>query len=269
MYFCDLHTHSTASDGQYPPAEVVALAKERGVEVLALTDHDATSGVAEAVAAGVALGVCVVPGVELSAAEHRSLHLLGYQVDGNAPALANLCHSLVEGREKRKEHIADFLREKGVSVPLAEVEALAGGQVIGRPHFARVMVAHGLVQTVEEAFTRYLDTPEFQRIERPKPPAETCLSIIHAAGGKSSLAHPYQLHLTDEALDTLVRRLTDCGLDAIECYYPKHTPAQQAYYLHLAQKYGLHITGGSDFHGETVKPDTVLAHWPLDLTWLL
>lgn len=269
MSYCDLHTHSTASDGQYTPAQVVALAKNRRIDVLALTDHDTTDGVAEAVAVGQAAGVRVLPGVELSAAEHRSLHLLGYQVDCNAPALKALCQSLAVGRDKRKNRIADFLREKGVPVPLAEVETLAGGQSIGRPHFARVMIAHGYVATVEEAFTRYLDTPEFQRIERPKPTAETCLATIRAAGGKSSLAHPYQLRMDEQALEALVRHLADCGLDAIECYYPKHTPAQQAQYLHLAQKYGLHVTGGSDFHGEKVKPDTVLARWDLELNWLL
>lgn len=264
----DLHTHSTASDGQYTPSELVRLAKVRGLEVLALTDHDTIDGLDEAVRAGKALGLRILRGVELSAREYRSLHILGYGFSTESPALTKLCAEMKAGRDERKYRIIDFLHEKGVDVSLTEVEELAGGDVIGRPHFAQAMVRRGYVHNSREAFDRYLDTDEFQRIERQKPDARTCIGTIHSAGGKVSLAHPYQVKLEDDALEDLVRELSGYGLDAIECYYPRHTVQQQAFYLHLAKKYRLHVTGGSDFHGERVKPDIALAALDLDVEWL-
>lgn len=265
----DLHTHSTASDGQYTPTELVRLAKDRGLALLALTDHDTTDGLDEAARAGAELGIHVLRGVELSAREYRSLHILGYGFSAESPALTRLCAGLKVGRDERKYRIIDFLKEKGVPISLPEVEELAGGGVIGRPHFAQVLVRRGYVHSTREAFDRYLDTAEFQRIERQKPDARTCVEAIRAGGGRVSLAHPYQVHLEDGALEELVRELAGYGLDAIECYYPKHTPAQRDFYLRLARKYGLHVTGGSDFHGERVKPDVALAAWELEVDWLI
>lgn len=264
----DLHTHSTASDGQYTPSDLVRLAMDKGLELLALTDHDTVDGLHEAVRAGEALGLRILRGVELSAREYRNLHILGYGFSGEPSALTRLCAEMKAGRDERKYRIIDFLHEKGVDIPLAEVEELAGGNVIGRPHFAQVMVRHGYVQSIREAFDRYLDTDEYQRIERQKPSVRACIEAIKSAGGKVSLAHPYQVGLDDGALEALVQRLTEYGLDAIECYYPKHTPEQQAFFLRLTEKYRLHVTGGSDFHGEQVKPDIGLAALELDTDWL-
>lgn len=265
----DLHTHSTASDGQYTPSELVRLARDWGIDALALTDHDTLDGLEEAAQAGKALGVRVIPGVELGAKEYRSLHILGYRFSPQAEELSRLCTQLKQGRDERKYRMIDFLREKGVDISLAEVEELAGGGVIARPHFAQVMVRRGYVQTTREAFDRYLDTDEYQRIERQKPDARTCIEIIKTAGGLVSLAHPYQVKLEDDKLEALVKELAGYGLDAIECFYPKHTPEQQAFYRKLARTYHLHVTGGSDFHGERVKPDVSLAKVELDIDWML
>lgn len=267
---CDLHTHTTASDGQYAPAELVRLAKDRGLSVLAVTDHDTIAGVDEAMGAGETLGLRVIRGVELSAKEHHNFHILGYGFETGNTELARLCEKLRAGRDDRKYKIMDFLREKGLEIDLAEVEALAGGEVIARPHFAQVLVKRGYVSSNREAFDRYLDTEEFrQKVKRFKADARTCVEAVKAAGGKVSLAHPYQMGLPDDELDALVGRLKDWGLDAIECFYPKYTPEQQQFYVHLAEKYRLHQTGGSDFHGEKVKPDVELAALDLDLNWLL
>ena len=264
----DLHTHSTASDGQYTPSELIHLAKKRGLEVLALTDHDTLDGLDEAVQTGKELGVQVLRGVELGAKEYRSLHILGYGFSSDAPGLQRLCSWMKEGRDQRKYRIIDFLREKGLVLTLEEVEEIAGGNIIARPHFAQAMVKRGYVASNREAFDRYLDTPEYTKIERQKPDMRTCVETIRGAGGRVSLAHPYQVKLPDDALEALVRTLVGYGLDAIECYYPCYTPEQQAFYLHLAEKYHLHITGGSDFHGERVKPDIAMAALPLELDWL-
>lgn len=268
VYKVDLHTHSTASDGQYTPSEVARLAKDRGVEVLALTDHDNLDGLDEAAAAAGALGLRFVRGIELSADDYLNLHILGYAF---SPAiLRQWIRDLKAGRDDRKYRIRDFLRRKGLEVPLDEVDREAAGGAVGRPHFARVMLNHGFVATRKEAFDRYLDTPEFQEIEKgTKPTAQECVERIKAAGGTVSLAHPYQIVLNGESLEELVRRLMGYGLDAIECYYPIHTPEQTAEYLRIAERYGLRVTGGSDFHGEKNKPDHPLAAWEIELDWLL
>lgn len=269
IFQADLHTHSRASDGQYSPAELVALAKERGLEVMALTDHDTLDGLDEAIRAGSLCGLKVVRGVELGAKEHRNLHILGYGFPAESPALHKLCAEMKRERDERKYRIAEFLRTKGVEIDLAEVEEQAGGKVIGRPHFAQVMVKRGYVSTNREAFDRYLDTEEYDQIKQATVDARTCVEAIRADGGRVSMAHPYQLGMENDELEKQVRMLVDYGLDAIECYYPKHTPEQTAFYLHLAEKYGLYVTGGSDFHGEQVKPDVKLARLELELGWLL
>lgn len=265
----DMHTHSTASDGQYTPEALVRLAKENGIELLALTDHDNTDGVEEAISVGNKIGLRVLRGVELSAGDFLNLHILGYGFYPGSEGLYNFLHKRISGRGRRKYIIWEYLRGKGVDVPLEEVEKLSGGKAIGRPHFAEAMVKFGFVADRREAFDRYLDTPEFHEVDLGKPSAEECIQVIKDAGGKASFAHPYQVVLGDVSLETLVERLAGYGLDAIECYYSRHTPEQAANYLHLAEKFGLHVTGGSDFHGEKVKPDIRLAHWELALDWLL
>lgn len=265
----DLHTHTTASDGEYSPAALVAKAVAAGVECLAVTDHDTTGGLEEAVRAGEKLGLRVLRGIELGAREEKNLHILGYNLRPGAPGLEALCRKMRESRDERKYRILDFLREKGVPLSLEEVEGLAGGEVIARPHFARAMVARGYVSTTREAFDRYLDTGEYQRIERFKESAAGCIGAIRAAGGRAVLAHPYQIHYPDDKLERLVARLKEAGLEGLECHYPRHTPAMVRFYLDLAARYGLHVSAGSDFHGERVRPDTPLTPVPLDLHWLL
>ena len=266
----DLHTHTTASDGQYTPTELVHLAKKHGIQVLAVTDHDTIAGVDEAVSAGETLGLQVIRGVELSAREYHNFHILGYGFRDGDTELSRLCEQQRMVRDNRNQLICDFLREQGVEIDLSEVEEQAGGDVVGRPHFAQVMVRHGYVSTSREAFDRYLDSEEYRKkIPRVQADARTCVEAIKTSGGKASLAHPYQMSLPDGELEALVARLKDWGLDAIECCYPKYTPEQQAFYLHLTEKYKLHRTGGSDFHGEKVKPDVKLARWPLEVAWLI
>lgn len=208
--------------------------------------------------------------MELSVKDYPNCHILGYGFRNGDTELARLCEKFRAGRDERKHKIVAFLREKGVELDLAEVEELAWGEVIARPHFAQALVRRGYVSTNREAFDRYLDTEEFRRrVKRFKADARTCVEAIKSAGGKVSLAHPYQMERSDGELEALVGRLKGCGLSAIECYYPKYTPEQQEFYPHLAEKYRLHQTGGSDFHGERVKPDVELASLGLDVGWLV
>lgn len=269
-YTSDLHTHTISSDGQYAPAQLVQMAKQRDIEALAITDHDTTDGLEEAILVGKQLGLCVIPGVELSAGEYHTFHILGYGFSLRASALTELCHEMKARRDDRTDRLLAFLRKKGVDLSAAEVTEIAGGDIIGRPHFAQAMVRRGYVATNREAFDRYLDTEEYhQKVERDKPSVRECITAIKASGGKVSLAHPYQIGVGDDELDRLVGELVHLGLDAIECWYPKYTPEQQAFYLQLTEKYHLHQTGGSDFHGEKVKPDIELAKLKLELGWLI
>lgn len=267
---CDLHVHSTDSDGQYTPSQLVDLAGKAGIEVLALTDHDTLDGLDESLRAGAAAGIQVIPGVELSAREYDTFHILGYCFRKEALELQELCRRMREQREERNPRLLAFLRRHGVALSLEEVREVAGGPVLGRPHFAQAMVCRGYVKNSREAFDRYLDTEEYhQEVERDKPSVRECIEAIHASGGKAVLAHPYQIGLEDNALEELVGKLAaGCGLDGIECFYPRHTPEQVAFYLSLVEKYQLHATGGSDFHGEAVKPDISLTSWHIDVGWL-
>lgn len=266
---CDLHTHSTASDGQYHPTELVKLAKENGLQMLAVTDHDTLGGVSEAMEAGKMLGIRVIPGIEMSAREYKTFHILGYGMNMDDSGFQEKISGLQNGRGERGERITQFLHEKGIPIDYDEVKAQALGSSIGRPHFAQVILKHGWCRNWKELFDNYLDTDEFHARVENKPPVRKCIEDIKSAGGAVSLAHPWQIGIADDALDTLVKKLKDMGLDAIECYYPKHTEEQTEFYLSLTRKYGLHVTGGSDFHGEAVKPNIRLARLALELEWLL
>lgn len=268
-YKVDLHTHTTASDGQYAPDQLVEMAQKAGIQYLAVTDHDTMDGVEAAIEAGKKQGVHVLRGVELGAREDRNLHILGLGLQPGPTPLGELCETLRKSRDERKYRILSFLKEKGVEISLEEVETMAGGKVVARPHFARVMVQRGYVATTREAFDRYLDTDEYQRIERFKAGAAQCIEAIHQAGGKAVFAHPYQLRYEAEQLEAMVRSLKEYGIDGMECYYPKHTPKMVEQYLQLAEKYGLYVTAGSDFHGEQVHPDMPLTPVSLEIEWIL
>ena len=269
MVWADLHMHSAASDGQLSPTDLVRKAQAAGIELLALTDHDTLSGTEEAIRAGRTYGIQVLRGIELGASEHRYMHILGLGMSDVGTALPALCDTLQRSRNERKYRIIAFLHEKGIDISIGDVEQLAGGKVVARPHFAQVLVQQGYVSCMREAFDRYLDTAEYQKIERFKASAEECIQAIHADGGKAVLAHPYQLGMNVEKLDQVLKTLKNAGLDGLECWYSRHTHQMTEEFLALAQKYELYISAGSDFHGEMVKPDIQLHPWKLDLDWLI
>lgn len=256
----DLHTHSTASDGQYTPTQVVALAHKAGVTTLALTDHDTTAGLAEAAAAAAALGLTFFRGIELDCRYpgiRGNFHILGYDIDPDHPVLADCCRDFAQQRRERADRIFGWLAQLGMPLDRAAVEDKVVG-VIGRPHFARAMVEAGYVNDTREAFDRFLDTDDFRRIDRPKPHPKEAIARIREAGGVAVLAHPVQLILGERSLKSLLTELKADGLSGVECYYSTHTPEQVAEYQAMAEELGLLISAGSDFHGEQVKPDIAI-----------
>lgn len=253
----DLHTHSTASDGQYAPAELVKMAKERALVMYALTDHDTVGGIGEAAAAAKELHVHFIPGIEISSwAGGEEIHIVGLSIDADEPVLAGKCREFTESRDNRGEVICQYLNGIGISVTMEEIRAIAGEANIARPHFAAWLQEHGYVAERKEAFRRYLDTEAFhEATDRKLPSAEESIGLIHGAGGKAVLAHPGLMKMPVEEQKKLVAGLKDAGLDAIECCYFKHKPQQEKLYFDWASECGLNISCGSDFHGEKVKPD--------------
>jgi predicted metal-dependent phosphoesterase TrpH len=246
------------SDGQYSPREVVRLAKEKGIELLAITDHDTVAGIAEGAAAAKEAGIAFIPGIEISVKANSELHMLGYCLDAENAELLEMSAEFVRLRALREARIYDFLHARGVRVTKEQVRRHVKGGVVGRPHFARAIVEAGFASDVGEAFRKYLATPDFQSVERPKLAAEKGVSLIRRAGGVAVLAHPSTLRLGPGPLEEMVARLAGAGMQGIECHYSTNTEEQTRLYLSLAKKYRLAVTGGSDFHGEAVKKEIEL-----------
>ncbi|MBX3320317.1 MAG: PHP domain-containing protein [Nitrospira sp.] len=251
----DLHLHTTHSDGSCTPTEVIGLAHQAGVTALAITDHDITSGIPEAITAGEQYGIEIIPGVEISSLMGSSeLHILGYFLDWQDTDLNQRLKSLRDSRHHRNPQIVDRLQRLGIDITYDEVRALAGSDSVGRPHIARALMNKGVVTSAKEAFDRFLGDGKVAYVPRDLPSPADAIRWIKEAHGLAVLAHPTWVKLADQPLAELVRRLKADGLDGVEVYYSTHAARQTREYLSLAQQLGLLVTGGSDFHGLT-KPD--------------
>ena len=250
----DLHVHTTASDGTFPPSEAVSHARELGLAAIAVTDHDTPAGIPEALEAGRALGVEVVPGIEVSVDyKGRGIHILGYFIDPAAPSLRHLLQWVVAERRRRNETIAAAMRADGIDITLHDLGGDDPASVIGRPHFAAALVERGYASDMGDAFRRFLDRGQVYYRKRAYIPLRQGLEVIRDAGGKPVMAHPLQYRFDEPELLALVRTLTDGGIVGMECLYSQYEPAQSDYLTGLAERFGLCVTGGSDFHG-TRKP---------------
>ncbi|MCU6708966.1 PHP domain-containing protein [Paenibacillus sp. J5C_2022] len=264
----DLHTHTTASDGRYPPAQVVRLALEVGLRAVAITDHDTVAGIGEALAEGRRLGIEVVPGAELSTELHGiDVHILAYYTRNEDALWLNRLAELQGVRDRRNEQIISRLNELGVPITMNEVRAAAGAddrnvagnaaggngedagkrsaRSIGRPHIAEALVAAGAAESVRDAFDRYLASGAAAYVKPVRITPQTAVKWIADAGGASVLAHP-GLYRNDE----LVREVLACGIHGVEAFHSDHGPEEQNKYMAMASERGLIATGGSDFHGE-------------------
>ena len=254
--YVDLHCHSTASDGTLAPADVVRLAKDSGLAALALTDHDTVAGLAEAAAAAREVGVEFLTGIEISCEVPRpaTMHVLGYGVDPESPQLKELTSQLIAGRDDRNPRIIARLNELGVAITIEEAEQQAGGDVLGRPHIAAVLVRKGYVSSVKQAFDKYLGQGGGAYFDRDRPSPKRGLELIRQAGGLPVLAHPVQLRTENDAqLERTIKDLADLGLAGLEIVHSDHDAVMVEKYGKLADRYGLIKTGGSDFHGTNKK----------------
>ncbi len=256
----DLHVHSNHSDGTCSPEELVSLAQVAGVSVFALTDHDTVSGVKKAKEAAARSGseVTVISGVEISAAyQKKDIHILGLFVDETNPVLLAALEEAVTARDLRNERMAERFRTLGIPLTLEDLRLMNPDTVITRAHFANYLIKHGHVKTSQEAFSRYLgyDGPCFVPREYMQP--ERAISLILQAGGLPVLAHPLLYKLPPAELEALLKRLTDAGLKGLEVYYSSNTNFDEQICFGLANRFGLLMTGGTDFHGAN-KPNLYL-----------
>jgi len=248
----DLHSHSKASDGQFPAAEVAERAAAGGLGVWALCDHDTVSALPEAAAAAARLGLRFVPGIELSAfLDRKEIHLLGHFVDPRHPALQRFEDFLAVQRRERNVKIVEKLATLGVRIRVEDIEKFSGGKTIGRPHVARALVEAGVAATVKEAFDRYLGEGKPAYVQRYRLEADEAVRLVSSAGGTVTIAHPGVSGL--ERGDAI--RLKKAGVAGIEVHHVEHGPSLREKYLRLAEELDLVPTAGSDFHGPAVAPD--------------
>ncbi len=251
--YIDLHTHSLMSDGSMTPAEVVREAKKAGLAAIALSDHDTVDGVREAMAEGERIGVEVVPAIEFSVQSETETHILGYYIDIENPKLQDMLKKVVETRRYRNRETCRKLNELGFDVTLAEAEAIAPNDFIGRAHFARLLMDKGYTKSVSEGFKLYLENGKYAYCGKQTMTDEEAVRLIKECGGVACVAHLHLTKKSDAELREFLIRLKACGLDGVEGYYTEYTPEMQAKYQALAADLGLIISGGTDFHAQ-MKP---------------
>ena len=267
----DLHIHTTASDGTFTPEQVVSHAHQLKLKAIAITDHDTVAGSKEALRSGVPHSLGFLTGVEISSTPppsypgSGSFHLLGYSIRLDDPNLNRTLEKLQQARKNRNPAIINRLNKLGISITLDEVRKEAGEGQLGRPHIAQLMVKKGVVASIDEAFDQFLGTGKPAYVDKQRVECFKAIEIILDAGGVPVLAHPGLLdYKTEDQLDELVGKLKKAGLQGMEVYYSGHTQDQTRLYADLAQRHGLLMTGGSDFHG-AIQPEIEMGSGQGDL----
>jgi 3',5'-nucleoside bisphosphate phosphatase len=251
MGYVDLHLHTTASDGVLSPSEIVRYAKTKGLQAIAITDHDTIEGLEEGLSEGERIGFEVIPGIEISA-EHSpgSMHILGFFLDIHHPLLNERLEYLQKARAERNPKIVQKLNGLGIDITFDEVLKASGGGQVGRPHFANVLLQKRYVRSFQEAFDRFLKKGASAYVDKFRFTSKEAIHFINEAKGVAVLAHPKTLGMDGYSeLEKLILRLVEEGLIGIEVYYPEHTSSEVAKYKTIAERHGLLATGGTDYHG--------------------
>ena len=255
MKYADLHIHSTASDGSWTPAEVVHVAKEKGLSCIALADHDTVDGIEDAQKAGTELGVEVIPALEFSTLYRGGeVHMLGYCIDWRDNNLRTELKKVADARLNRGQGMVVKLQELGIDIDWAEVKEIAGDGAVGRPHIAKALLEKGYIKTMGEAFTAaYIGNGGRAYVERYQMSPERAIQLTMDAGGVPVLAHPgfYKKNSRLEKEDII--HLVEHGVQGIEVWHTKHSEKDTHYYESIAWEAGLLMTGGSDCHGDNAN----------------
>ncbi len=257
----DLHIHTIFSDGQTTPEKIVYKARELGFEMISVTDHDGVQGVPEALAAGKAAGINVIPGVELATemSDGTGLHILGHGIDISNRHLVEVLADLENKRNDRNLKFIRMFNDMGYDITMEELRQQQPNSFVGKPVFARLLAAKGYIENPKDAFKPgfIFESEQAKAIKKEKLSASDAISLIIEAGGKPVLAHPIQIAGKGRTgseefynnVEIIVKELKDSGLKGIECYHPDHDDEQTERFIRMAHKYGLDITRGSDFHG--------------------
>lgn len=252
----DLHVHSTCSDGTLSPTELVDYAIQKGLSAFALTDHDCVEGLDTILSYAKSLHNApeIIPGIELSTDENgQEVHMVGLFIDHHNPEFNQYLQEFIESRTTRNKKMCLLLQEHGMNITYEELEAEFPGAVLTRAHYAKLLLKHGYVKSIREAFERFLGDHCPCYVSREKITPVMAIDLIKKAGGLAILAHPILYHMSDARLDALVQKLKEAGLTGIEAIYSTYSPAEERQIRKLATKYDLLLSGGSDFHGEN-KP---------------
>ncbi len=255
MRAVDLHVHSLKSDGSLTPSELVDKALSLNLRAFALTDHDCTDGLPEAMEYAKDKDVEVIPGIELSTGYNgKDVHIVGLDIDYKNESLQKWLTDFRASRDLRNQKMCDKLRnEAGIDISYETLKATDPGAVITRSHYAKFLFAHGYVKSIREAFDRYIGDHARYYVPREKIDPREAVKVILLSGGIPVLAHPVLYHLTKKQLSELVSMLKEAGLIGIEAIYSTYTPSDEREIKALAKEYDLAISGGSDYHG-VVKP---------------
>lgn len=246
---CDLHSHSTVSDGTLSPTELVLRAYEKGVELFALTDHDATEGLKEAASAADKVGLNFIPGIELSVTwSHQTVHIVGLGINPDDEHLNRGLKGLREFRGRRGEEIALKLEKKGLENPLEGAKKFANGEILSRTHFARYLVEQGKAKDIRQVFKRYLVKGKPGYVAGKWASLEDALSWIHGAGGISVIAHPARYKFSATRLRQLITEFKELGGLGFEAISGSHSPDEELRMARLANTFELYVSKGSDFH---------------------
>ncbi|MCU0560994.1 MAG: PHP domain-containing protein [Desulfobacterales bacterium] len=255
----DLHIHSTASDGTLTPAQLLAMAVQLNLGAIAITDHDSIAGSREALLEGIPAALGFLTGVEISAEPppsypgSGSIHVLGYAIRLDDPELNRALEKLQEARKSRNPEIVDRLKRLGIEISLEEVEREAGEGQAGRPHIATLLVKKGVAASIDDAFDRFLSSGRPGYADKFRIECSQAITLINAAGGIPVLAHPCLLELeTEDQLEELLQEMIAMGLKGLEVFFTDHTADQTRRFAALARRHELIMTGGTDFHGETL-----------------
>lgn len=255
----DLHTHSNKSDGSLTPRELIRYAADKGLAAIALSDHDTTDGIDEALAEanllkGEGINLEVIPAIEFSTEyEGRDIHILGLYINYKAPAFLKYLKDFRDSRDLRNIKMCDKLREHGVDITYEQLCAEYPGSVLTRAHYAAFLMNHGYAKNRSEAFDKYVGDHASCFVPREKVTPMQAVELILRVGGIPILAHPILYHLSKPKLETLVSQLKEVGLVGIEAIYCTYSPSEEAQIRRLAKQYDLLLSGGSDFHGDN-KP---------------
>lgn len=256
----DLHTHTTASDGTYTPTELIRYAVEKGLNAVAITDHDTVAGVEEAMAEAEKCGIKLIPGIELSSlynSEHGSkeIHVLGYNIDIKNKELVEAAEKFLNLRNERNQKMCGRLQQAGIDISVERLCERYGEAVITRANIARYLLEHGYVKTKDEAFDTYLSKNSPYYVKKEKINIEEAVRLINGAGGVAVIAHPVLYNMTEAELKELFTYAKEIGIKGVEAIYSNNASEDTALYKKLAAETGLFITGGSDFHGANKRID--------------